>query len=243
MIAQRSLDILLVDDEAVFSESTRELFRAEGHRCDCARDVDEALRLAELHRYDVLVADIHMPGNADLRLLREFVERGRFVPTVLVTGYPSMETAVRAIDFPVTGYLIKPVDFDDLLARVLTASAAMEAASSKEAAHALPESGNTTVLRHHVSQLLRDLANARRETPATPPPRSFEQTLLLVLDLLEELADAWRQREHGSVPRAEPDDGLRRSLAQVLDALDAATHDATSARLQAAIRAYLDRRA
>jgi response regulator RpfG family c-di-GMP phosphodiesterase len=64
------------------------------------------------------MADLEMPGNDDLSLVREFSARHGNLPIIIVTGYPSMRTALACIDLPVSAYLLKPVAFDDMVARI-----------------------------------------------------------------------------------------------------------------------------
>jgi DNA-binding response OmpR family regulator len=110
--------LLIADDEEVFLLSTAELLRQEGFAVDCARDAREAARLLREFRYDVLVSDIRMPGNPDLALIQGIPEPNAGIPVILVTGYPSAPTAIQAINLSVLAYLVKPLDFEDLLARV-----------------------------------------------------------------------------------------------------------------------------
>ena len=110
--------ILFADDEEIFLRSTADLLRAEGFSVDCAQDASAALRLLSDHRYDLLISDIRMPGNPDLELLKNIPAANQGVPVILVTGYPSAETAIQAIDLNVLTYLVKPLEFSDLLERV-----------------------------------------------------------------------------------------------------------------------------
>lgn len=114
--------VLLADDEEIFRESTADLLRHAGLRCDTARDGSDATALLAADDYDVVVADIRMPGNVDLGFL-ERTPSLRDVPVILVTAYPSLDTAIHAVDLSVVGYLVKPVDFDQLLLRIRAAIA------------------------------------------------------------------------------------------------------------------------
>jgi CheY-like chemotaxis protein len=110
--------VLLADDEPVFGETTAELLRRAGFGCDLVDSADAAIRHLHEHDCDVLVADIVMPGNARLDLL-EHVRSLRQPPTViLVTGYPSVETAVGSLEKGVFAYKVKPFDIDDFIATV-----------------------------------------------------------------------------------------------------------------------------
>ncbi len=110
--------ILIADDEPMFLETTAELLGYRDYQCDCAQDAAEAADLLSRNRYDLLISDIRMPGNPRLELIRVLHEIAPGMPTILVTGNPSVDTAVDAIGLPVLAYMLKPVDFDELLGRV-----------------------------------------------------------------------------------------------------------------------------
>ncbi len=114
--------ILIADDEETFRLSTAALLQREGYVCDCASDSEQALRLLP-DRYDLLLADIRMPGNSELDFLRTVHTRMPDLPVVIVTGYPSLPTAVEAVRLATVDYLIKPVDFDHLKKTVSVAVA------------------------------------------------------------------------------------------------------------------------
>lgn len=107
--------ILLADDEEVFLMATSDLLRAEGFTVDTACGAAEALELLSGQSYDLLISDIHMPGNPDLDLLKRVPERNAGLPVILVTGYPSAQSAIQAIDLNVLTYLVKPLEFENLL--------------------------------------------------------------------------------------------------------------------------------
>jgi DNA-binding NtrC family response regulator len=113
--------ILLVDDEATFRESTCRLLQCKGYQCQCACNGDEAVKALQDRRFDLMIADIRMPGNPDLRVVHAAKQRDRQMPVILVTGYPSMETAIRGIDLLVVAYMTKPLDFDELLGHIKSA--------------------------------------------------------------------------------------------------------------------------
>ena len=107
--------ILLADDEATFRESTADLLRREGYRCDTVADGDSAFGRAEQGSYDLLISDLEMPGNEDLSLIRRIAERVGGLPVIIVTGFPSTRSAIAAIELPVSAYLVKPVRLAELL--------------------------------------------------------------------------------------------------------------------------------
>lgn len=109
--------VLLADDEDTFRLSTARLLEQEGYQCDCACDSAEARRLLT-DQHDALVSDIRMPGNMQFEFLRDVRARFPLLPIVLVTGYPSVQTAVEALRLAFTDYLLKPIDWPELLRAV-----------------------------------------------------------------------------------------------------------------------------
>ncbi len=115
---KESAHILIADDEDTFLLSTTELLRKEGYQCDCVSDADSAINMLDNNEYDLLISDIRMPGNADLMLVKDSITKFENLSVILITGYPSVDTAVQAIQLPVFAYLVKPIDFPELLKEV-----------------------------------------------------------------------------------------------------------------------------
>lgn len=107
--------ILMADDEEAFLNVHAELLREEGYTCDCAPDARVAKELVRQNDYDLLITDIKMPGNEELLLVEEIAMIAKGLPVILVTGYPSLDTAIKSTRLAVAGYLVKPVNIDDFL--------------------------------------------------------------------------------------------------------------------------------
>lgn len=122
--------ILIADDEESFLQSTGELLRLEGYEVDLASDGQEAACLLDGQVYDLFICDIRMPGNHDLELVRHAQTQNAILPVILVTGYPSMPTAMQAMQLSVIAYLVKPMDFDELMTQVRRGVAFKRLASS-----------------------------------------------------------------------------------------------------------------
>ena len=105
--------ILIADDEETFRESTSAILADAGYACSSARDAVEAERLLE-NGFDLLLADVRMPGNAQLELLEVVAKRHPDLPVVVVTGYPTVGTAIESFRLSIVDYLIKPVELDEL---------------------------------------------------------------------------------------------------------------------------------
>lgn len=112
--------ILMVDDEVLFLYATADQLRGEGYHCDVATNKDTALELLNQNTYDLLISDIILPGNTNtnLELIEELSRVSEGLPIILVTGYPSIESAIHAVQLPVVAYLVKPIGVTRLLAEV-----------------------------------------------------------------------------------------------------------------------------
>ena len=107
--------ILLADDEQTFLHSTADLLRDQGYDCECAIDAKEADALLRQTDYDLLISDIKMPGNGQLEFLNALHGEQLGLPVIVITGYPSVETAVHSFRLSAVDYLQKPVNIDELL--------------------------------------------------------------------------------------------------------------------------------
>lgn len=115
--------ILIADDEPTYLASTAELLRREGYTVDTVEDAGAAMQAIAAAAYDLLITDLEMPGNADLDLVQQVAHASGGLPIIIITGFPSVRSAIACIELPVTAYLVKPVHFPDLLKRVSTAVA------------------------------------------------------------------------------------------------------------------------
>ena len=110
--------ILIADDEESFLYSTADILRREGYDCSCAADALAATEMLKEDSYDLLIADIKMQGNSDLEFIKALPQIAEGMPVILVTGYPSLNSAIESIQLPVVAYLVKPFELNELLVRV-----------------------------------------------------------------------------------------------------------------------------
>ncbi len=110
--------ILIADDEETFLISTADLLREQGYECVCVPGGQEALAKLTNEEFDLLIADIKMPGNEELELIHQVQRITESLPIILVTGYPSLESAIQSVQLPVVAYLRKPIEFEQLLTQV-----------------------------------------------------------------------------------------------------------------------------
>jgi len=110
--------ILIADDEPLFLRTTTQLLYKAGYDCVGVPDGAAALERLAAERFDLILSDLKMPGNLKLELLHEGRERWPAVPLIVVTGAPSLPSAIESVRLGITDYLLKPVKYDDLLATV-----------------------------------------------------------------------------------------------------------------------------
>ena len=106
--------VLIADDDRGAREGLLTMLRRLGYTCESAATADQALTLLRAAPAEVLLADIHMPGNVNLELVEAASQAVPGLPVVLLTGRPSVETAARSVRLPVSAYLTKPPDLDEL---------------------------------------------------------------------------------------------------------------------------------
>lgn len=106
--------VLLADDDELVREGLGALLQRAGFTVARAGTADEAIAALRAGTFEALVSDIHMPGNHELELVTRARDAVPAIPVVLLTGRPSIETAARSVRLPVTAYLTKPPEPDEL---------------------------------------------------------------------------------------------------------------------------------
>ncbi len=113
-----SAKILVVDDEKSIRDSLNMVLSDEGYEVKSAADGAEALTLINDDNFDVIISDIKMPNVDGMELLDRSSKISPETFYIIMTAYASVNTAVEALRHGAFDYLIKPVEFDDLLIRV-----------------------------------------------------------------------------------------------------------------------------
>lgn len=110
--------ILIADDEPLFLRTTGQLLREAGYECVCVGDAHGALHALRSEKFDLVLSDLSMPGNLQLELLHEQRQGWPEIPLIVITGMPSLPSAIESLRLGIADYLLKPVRFEDLLASV-----------------------------------------------------------------------------------------------------------------------------
>ena len=110
-----TLNILVVDDEKPIREVMKEfLERGQSYRVLTAQDGFEALQIIAKEKIDCCLTDISMPGVDGLELTERIQAMDNTIPVVVMTGYPSLDSAIRTLKNGVVDFLIKPVKMEQL---------------------------------------------------------------------------------------------------------------------------------
>lgn len=110
--------ILIADDEPLYLRTTGQLLRKAGYECVCVPDADAALDKLRSEPFDLVLSDLNMPGNLKLELLQQGRSQWPDIPLIVITGVPSLPTAIESVRLGIADYLLKPVKYEDLLASV-----------------------------------------------------------------------------------------------------------------------------
>src|SRR6056297_272094 len=128
-----SVKLLIVDDEIEYRETYRMLLENRGFTVGEAGSVDEALDVMSNEYYPIVISDVIMPGKDGLYLLERIKSRyGGSVEVIIVTGYGSIENAVKGISVGSLGYFIKSGNPDDLFREIDKARRLVQFEKKKE---------------------------------------------------------------------------------------------------------------
>lgn len=118
MSAHPPARILVVDDEPLYLRTTGDLLRKAGYECVCVADAHAAMEALSQGPFDLVLSDLNMPGNLKLELLHRRQEFWPNVPMIVITGVPSLPSAIESVRLGIADYLLKPVKYEDLLASI-----------------------------------------------------------------------------------------------------------------------------
>lgn len=108
--------ILVVDDESSIRDLLTKTLALAEYDVDTASDGRSALERLRLYPYDLLIADLKMPGIDGLSVIREAKRLKTDLPVIIITGYSTETAAIEAVNLGVSGYLTKPFRVPQVLA-------------------------------------------------------------------------------------------------------------------------------
>lgn len=114
-----SRKLLVVDDELLIRDLLYDHFAAKNYQITTAQSAEDALEILEREgEFDVVLTDLKMPGMGGLELIEHLKSDGGNIPVIIMTGFPSLETAIEALRKRVFDYVIKPFNINRLNAVV-----------------------------------------------------------------------------------------------------------------------------
>jgi DNA-binding NtrC family response regulator len=114
-------DILVLDDVADAGLMLKRLLERKGHRVTFFTEEEEALAHIRIHKVDVAILDIRLKKMSGVDMLEEIKKVSPSTRVIMLTGYPTLETARQAQQLGAFEYCIKPIDKEELEEKVAAA--------------------------------------------------------------------------------------------------------------------------
>ena len=128
--------ILVVDDEKRIVENITLCLKREGFQATGAYDGDEALRIFKKQRFDLVLLDVSMPGMNGYEVMEHIFAIDKEALIIIITGYASVESAIKALKIGAWDYLKKPFEYADLVKTVKNALSQKKLIADKKAVSA-----------------------------------------------------------------------------------------------------------
>jgi DNA-binding NtrC family response regulator len=129
----RKISLLIVDDEDSVRDSLFNWFIEDGYRVECAENAKKALSILESDNFDIILADIKMPGMDGLEMLRRIKSLKQDAIVIIMTAFATVDTAVQALKDGAFDYVTKPFDPDDLSHLIRNATKQIQLTDENEA--------------------------------------------------------------------------------------------------------------
>ncbi len=107
--------ILIVDDDRTVLKSLKKILELEGYDVDTAETGREAIEKSKAQFYNLALLDINLPDMEGTKLLKMMHETLPKMVKIIVTGYPALENAVKALNMGADAYIMKPIDHPRML--------------------------------------------------------------------------------------------------------------------------------
>lgn len=114
-MAEHKKTILVVDDDKSILRTFTRILQKSGYDIETAETGKEAMEKAENRHYDLVLVDIRLPDVDGTDLLAKLKKQLLHTVKIMITGFPSLETGVKALDEGADAYLVKPVKPQELL--------------------------------------------------------------------------------------------------------------------------------
>lgn len=111
-------DILIIDDETVINEAVIKIAESEGYKIDSCTNAVDGLKKLKKHQYKVTLCDIMMPEMNGFQLLNEVKSEGINANVIMITGFSTVENAVKSLHMGAIDFIPKPFTFDEVISSI-----------------------------------------------------------------------------------------------------------------------------
>jgi DNA-binding response OmpR family regulator len=118
LVKEHNVRLLLIEDEEDAARTIAKGLQRESYAVDIASDGESGLKKALSHPHDLIILDIRLPTKDGWTVCRELRQAGLQTPILILTASGAHQDRVKGLDLGADDYLVKPFDFDELLARV-----------------------------------------------------------------------------------------------------------------------------
>ena len=108
-------NILVVDDETEARKTLSSILSEEGYSVETVENGKQAIRASEKSHFDVALIDIKLPDMEGTELLHRLEEKQPHMVKIIITGFPTLENAMKTVNEGADGYVLKPFDVQKLL--------------------------------------------------------------------------------------------------------------------------------
>jgi two-component system OmpR family response regulator len=117
-VAGSLMRLLIAEDDTKLATALARGLRADGYAVDIVGTGDDALFNARVYAYDAVILDVMLPGVDGVEVCRALRDEGRWWPVLMLTARDGVSDRVRGLDSGADDYLVKPFDYDELVARL-----------------------------------------------------------------------------------------------------------------------------
>jgi DNA-binding NtrC family response regulator len=110
--------ILIIDDDENITKVEAEILEDQGYSVDIAGTGTEAIKKTQKNHYDLMLVDIKLPDMEGIEILNKIRDTTPKIRKIIVTGYPTLQNAVAAVNRDADAYIIKPFDVEKMLATI-----------------------------------------------------------------------------------------------------------------------------
>jgi DNA-binding NtrC family response regulator len=118
MTGKVQASVLLADDEEQFLDALSQRLEARGLKVDTVTSGEDAVKQVEDRNFDAIIVDLAMPGIDGIETLKRIKEKRPDLEIIMLTGHATVKSGIEAMKLGAEDFLEKPVDLNDLLAKI-----------------------------------------------------------------------------------------------------------------------------